>query len=192
VDFVWIVLVGGGMAFAIMNGRADAAVQEALRSASAAVETVLQFTGAMCLWLGLTKIAERAGLPKALARTLSPLIRPLFPSLPRGHEALSAITMSLAANLLGLGSAATPFGLRAMEELRRLAPRGDEASDAMCTFVVMACAGFCAVPSTMVALRAQMGSRDPSAVVGPTLTAGLAALCAVLVADVVLRRTRKG
>ncbi|NPV70923.1 MAG: spore maturation protein [Firmicutes bacterium] len=198
-EIIWLVLVAGSMAVAVANGRAEVAVNEALRSAAAAVETTLGFLGAMCLWLGLMKIAERSGLAAALSRLVSPLLRLVMPSVPPDHPAFGAVSMSISANLLGLGSAATPFGFKAMEELKRLAesdachrPRAgkpvDSATPAMCTFVAMTCAGLTLVPGAVVALRAQMGSSDPSATVGPTILAGLVAWMTVLVTDSAFRR----
>ncbi len=192
-DLIWFLLVTGSMGAAVLAGNAEAAVNEALRSAAGAVETVLQFLGATCLWLGLMKIAERSGLAASISRLVSPLLRLVMPSVPPGHAAFAAVSMSVSANLLGLGSAATPFGLKAMEELNRLRDcdvsggdgRRDVATRAMCTFVAMTCAGLTLVPGAVVALRAQMGSSDPGATVGPTILAGFAAWVAVLISDAI-------
>ncbi len=204
-ETVWFLLVAGSMAVAAANGRAEVAVNEALRSSVAAVETTLDFLGATCLWLGLMKIAERSGLAGALSRLVARLLRLVIPSVPPRHPAFRAVAMSISANLLGLGSAATPFGLKAMEELKRLAegPAGSRrraggrvdsavATPAMCTFVAMTCAGLTLVPGAVVALRAQMGSADPSATVGPTILTGLAAWVTVLIADAAFRRLWRG
>ena len=200
-EIAWLLLVVGSMAVAVANGRAELAVNEALRSAVVAVDTTLGFLGAMCLWLGLMKIAERSGLATALSRVVSPLLRLVMPSVPPRHPAMGAVAMSISANLLGLGSAATPFGLKAMEELKRLAESAPgsrlgggrqadttAATPAMCTFVAMTCAVLTLVPGAVVALRAQMGSADPSATVGPTILTGLVAWVTVLVADAAFRR----
>ncbi len=193
-DLIWLVLVAGSMCAAVLGGKADPAVNEALRSAAGAVETVLDFLGATCLWLGLMKIAEHSGLAASLSRVMSPLLHFVMPSVPRNHPAFRAMSLSVCANLLGLGSAATPLGLKAMEELddlRRADAGGEEDSDvashAMCTFVAMTCAGLTLVPGAVVALRAQMGSADPAATVGPAILAGSTAWVTVLVSDGVFR-----
>ncbi|MCR4398240.1 MAG: spore maturation protein [Firmicutes bacterium] len=191
-DAVWLILVCSGLVVAFAGGRTDAAVTEALRSASTAVHMMLEFLGAMCLWLGLMKIAERSGLTSVVCRLVSPFIRRLLRGVPPGHPALEAVSMSFSANLLGLGGAATPLGLKAMKELRDLSREGTVASSPMCTFVAMVCSGFTLVPGGIVAVRAQMGSREPTAVVGPTLLAGIAALTAALWTDAVLRSRWRG
>ncbi|MGE5485236.1 MAG: nucleoside recognition domain-containing protein [Ignavibacteriales bacterium] len=199
-ELIWLLLVAGSTLVAVLGGNAEAAVNEALRSAAGAVDTVIGFLGATCLWLGLMKIAERSGLASALSRLLSPLLRLIMPSVPRDHPAFAAVSLSVSANLLGLGSAATPLGLKAMEELNHLrrrdagdaGARDDTASHAMCTFVAMTCAGLTLVPGAIVALRAQMGSADPGATVGPTIVAGFVAWVTVLVSDAILRSVRSG
>lgn len=186
-DTAWLLLVLSGIVAAALTGNIESAVTEALKSASAAVETVLGFMGAMCLWLGLMKIAERSGLAQVISKRLTPFLRIIFRDVPVGHPAMEAISMSVVANMLGLGSAATPLGLKAMRELSALNANRTAGSRSMCTFVCMVCSGFTLVPGAMVAIRAQMGASHPTWVVTPTIVAGLAAFIAVLTADAVFR-----
>jgi spore maturation protein SpmA/spore maturation protein SpmB len=159
-------LAGGAGAMAALS----AAIVE---QAGAAVTLALGLVGIMALFLGLMKVAEAGGLLAALARRLDPLFARLFPEIPAGHPAMGAMVMNVSANLLGLGNAATPFGLKAMEHLDRLNPRPGTASNAMVLFLALNTAGFTLIPTKVVALRAAAGSADPAAVVAPTLIATL-------------------
>lgn len=140
-------------------------------SARTAFEIALGLTGVMSLWLGLLKIGERAGFLDLLARALAPLFARLFPEVPRGHPALGSITMNMAANLLGLDNAATPIGIRAMQELHELNPNKDTASDAQILFLVINASSITLLPVTIFTYRAQLGAGDPTDVFIPILMA---------------------
>src|SRR5438046_6226302 len=133
----------------------------------------------MALWLGVMRLAERAGLVQRIARALRPVMRRLFPDVPPEHPAMGSMLMNMAANMLGLGNAATPLGLRAVRDLEELNPRPAVASNAMCTFLAINTASVQLIPATAVALLASAGSTRPTAIVG---TALLATLCAATVA----------
>lgn len=147
-------------------------------SAKTAFEISIGLTGLMSLWLGLLALAEAAGLTAGLARLLAPLFSRLFPDIPRGHPALGAMTMNISANMLGLDNAATPLGLKAMEELQSLNPQKDTASRAQTLFMVINTASVTLFPVMVVAYRAQMGSATPADVFIPLL---LASACGTLV-----------
>ncbi|MBN1595538.1 hypothetical protein JW933_06395 [candidate division FCPU426 bacterium] len=151
----------------------------AFTSATTAVELSLGLIGAMSLFLGLMRVAQDAGLVQALARLLRPLFRFLFPSVPQDHPALGAIALNLGANMLGLGDAATPMGLKAMQELQTLNPSQDTATDAMCTFLALNSSSVQLVPAVVIGLRAAAGSQNPSEII---LAAILATSCSTLVA----------
>lgn len=155
---------GGGMA---------RLAEAALKAAEGAVPLALGLVGVMALFLGLMKVAEAAGLVRALARLLAPLLARLFPEVPAGHPAMGAMVMNVAANILGLGNAATPFGIRAMEHLERLNPAKGTASNAQVLFLAINTAGITILPTSVIALRASLGAADPAAVVAPTLAATL-------------------
>lgn len=148
------------------------------------VEIAIGLIGVLCLWMGLFQIAERAGLIQWLARGLAPLFRRLMPEVPAGHPANGAVTMNLAANMLGLDNAATPMGLKAMQELQTLNPAPDTASNAQILFLVLNTSSVTLIPVTIFLYRAQQGASDPTSVFIPILLAtststivGLATVC---------------
>jgi spore maturation protein A len=147
----------------------------AFEAASLAVEIAIGLIGIMALWLGVMKVAEAAGLVRLMARAVRPLTVRIFPELPADHPAIAAIIMNIAANMLGLGNAATPFGLKAMEELNAVNPRAGTATNAMCTFLAMNTSCITVIPATAIAVRAAAGSANPAVIVGTTLLASLVA-----------------
>lgn len=146
------------------------------------VEIALGLIGVLCLWLGLFKIAEQAGLVKILARLLGPLFAILMPQVPRNHQALGSVTMNLGANILGLDNAATPMGLKAMADLQELNPQKDTASNAQILFLVLNTSSVTLLPVTIFLYRAQQGAADPAAVFVPILLATTASTLAGLLA----------
>ncbi len=152
----------------------DAAIFAALvkalfDSSKTAFEIALGLTGVMALWLGVMKIGERAGMLELLTRGLAPLFRRLFPDVPANHPALGAMTMNMGANMLGLDNAATPLGIKAMQELQTLNPSSDTASDAQVLFLVINTASVTLLPVTIFTYRAQLGAADPTDVFVPLL-----------------------
>lgn len=188
VNLIWLLLLAGGVVAAVIGGNVSVVTQAAFTAAADAVQIAFELVGLMALWLGLLKIAEDAGLVELLARSVRPLTRILFPSIPRDHPALGAIIMNLAASFLGLGNAATPFGLKAMQEMQRLNPNPDEASEAMCTFLALNTACITLIPATVIGIRAAAGSANPAEIVGPTLLATTCGTLAAITADQFLRR----
>jgi spore maturation protein A len=149
----------------------------ALDAAGTAVEIAIGLIGVMALWLGVMKVAEEAGLTRILARIVRPITGWLFPKIPSEHPAISAMIMNIAANMLGLSNAATPLGLKAMEELDKLNPNKGEATDDMCTFLVINTSAITLIPATAIAIRASMGSGNPQMIIIPSI---LAASCATI------------
>jgi spore maturation protein SpmA len=141
----------------------------AIDYAGNAVKIALGLIGIMAMWLGIMKIAEHAGIIKYIAKALQPITKFLFPDITADHPALGSIIMNLSANFLGLGNAATPFGLKAMEELNNINPKKDTASNAMCTFLAINTAGMTLIPATAIALRASTGSSEPAIIIGTSL-----------------------
>lgn len=150
----------------------------ALDYASIAVDIALGLIGIMALWLGVMKVAEEAGLIKIIANAMKPITKFLFPEVPQDHPAMGAMIMNMAANMLGLGNAATPFGLKAMEELDKLNPNKGTATNAMCTFLAVNTAGLTLIPATAIAIRAASGSSNPTIIIGTSI---FGALCATTV-----------
>ncbi len=150
----------------------------ALEGAGQAVEIAIGLIGIMALWLGVMKVAEEAGLTRIIARIVRPLTRWLFPKIPEDHPAIGAMIMNIAANMLGLSNAATPLGLKAMEELDELNPQKGEATDDMCTFLVINTSAITLIPATAIAIRASLGSSNPQMIIIPSI---IAATCATVV-----------
>lgn len=146
-------------------------VNAVFSSSKTAFNISLNLTGILCLWLGLLKIAEKAGLTEALARLLQPLFRRIFPEVPAGHPALASIVMNMSANILGLDNAATPMGLKAMEQLQSLNPHKDRASNAQILFMVINASSVTLIPITILMYRAELGASNPTAVFMPILFA---------------------
>src|SRR5512133_3697729 len=183
VGAIWTFLVAAAVVAAAVNGRMPALTAAALGSAKDAVALAIGLAGAMALWLGLVRVAEEAGLVRAIARVARPVMRRLFPDVPPEHPAMGAMIMNVSANLLGLGNAATPFGVKAMQELETLNPHPGTASDAQAMLCALNTASVQLVPATVIALRAAAGSRAPSEILGATLLASLCgAATAVLAA----------
>ena len=187
---VFVALVALSFLFAAAGG--EAAMQRLstglVEGAAAAVPLAFGLIGIMALFLGVMKVAEAAGLLDGLARLLRPVLIRLFPELPADHPAFGAMALNLAANLLGLGNAATPFGLRAMQHLERANPHPGTASNAQVLFLALNTAGITLLPAKVIALRASAGGADPAAVVGPTLAASLTALVVAVIAAKILQR----
>jgi len=178
-NWIWLALVVVSVAVGAATGRLEAVTRAAFEGARTAVEISLGLVGIMALWLGLLRIAEAGGAVRLLARAVRPLARRLFPDVPAEHPALGAMLLNLAASWLGLGNAATPLGLKAMEELQRLNPHPDTATDAQVTFLALNTACITVVPATIIAVRVSLGSAHPTEIVAPTF---LASCCATLVA----------
>lgn len=144
-----------------------------IRYAKIAVELAIGLIGIMALWLGLMKIAEQSGLVAIIARVLRPLMTRIFPDVPPDHPAMGAMVMNISANMLGLMNAATPLGLKAMEELNKLNKKAGVATDAMCTFLVINTSNVQLIPATVIAIRASAGSSNPTEIIGPVILASI-------------------
>jgi spore maturation protein A len=185
---IWTVLVAAAVVAAAVNGRMAALTPAAMESAAKAVTLSIGLAGAMALWLGLMRVAEEAGLVRALARAARPLMCRLFPEVPPEHPAMGAMLMNLSANMLGLGNAATPFGVKAMQALETVNPRPGTASDAQALFCAMNTASVQLIPASVIALRVAAGSRAPAEILGATLLASLCGATAAIVTAKLLAR----
>lgn len=187
INAVWLFLLAGGVVCGISTDRCAALTESALGGAETAVELSFKLIGVMCLWLGIMRIAEKAGILSILARLLRPLLRWLFPSVPSTHPAMGAIVMTISANMLGMGNAATPFGMQAMQKLQSLNRDTDGVTPAMCTFLALCTAGVNLVPSTIIALRSAAGSSAPGQALAVTVAVSLVTMICVIVLDRVCR-----
>ncbi|HHX96540.1 MAG TPA: spore maturation protein [Clostridia bacterium] len=183
INLIWLVMIGMGIVLAGIRGQPEIITEAMFQAAQAAVKYALELIGIMSLWLGFMKIAEEAGLVKALAKILRPFTQLLFPSLPANHPAVGSIIMNFSANLLGLGNAATPFGLKAMQELQKINPQKNEASEAMCTFLAMNTSNITLLPATIIGIRLAAGSKNPTEIIGTTLFATTLGFMVALITD---------
>ena len=163
--------------FGALNGRMPQVSNAAISSCAGAVELVLSLTGAMCLWSGVMNVADKAGITRGLAKLFSPVLRVLFKGLPKDAPALKAISMNITANLLGLGNAATPLGIRAMQQLSKENGGSDTASRHMITFVVLNTASLQLIPTTIATLRLNHGSAAPLDILPAILITSAVSLC---------------
>ena len=188
-NVAFALLVLAAVASTVATGGDPAALgKAALDGATSAVQLVVALLGPIVLFLGLMGIVERAGGLAAMARAIRPLMRKLFPEIPADHPAMGAMVLNLSANALGLGNAATPFGLRAMAQLRQLSVSGDAATDAMCLFLAINTSGLSLVPGGVIATRAALGSHDAAAILPTTLVATACSTLTAVAAALLLRR----
>jgi spore maturation protein SpmA len=187
-NYIWLALVLLAVAIGGWNDRLKDVTAGAFDGAKTAVTIALGLIGIMALWLGVMRLAERAGLVQRIARGLRPIMRRLFPDVPPEHPAMGSMVMNMSANMLGLGNAATPLGLRAMRDLETLNPRPGVATNAMCTFLAINTSSVQLIPATAIAILAASGSTRPTAIVG---TALLATLCAASVAIISVKLLEK-
>lgn len=187
IDFIWLFLFGCGIVTAAFTGKMHQVTQAIVGGAESGVTLALGLIAVIALWLGLMTIAERAGMVQWLANHLRPVGRFLYPSVPPDHPAMGAILANMSANLLGVGNAATPLGLKAMSELQKLNPDKSTASDAMCTLLAVNTASITLIPTTVIAVRLKYGSHDPMAVVGTTIVATALATGVAIVLDRLFR-----
>ncbi len=182
-NYIWLGLIIAAVFLGGLNGQIGAVTTAAFEACKTAVMTIaLPLAGIMALWLGIMRLAERAGCIAALARWLRPLMTRLFPDVPADHPAMGAMIMNMAANMLGLANAATPLGLRAMQLLETLNRRPGTATNAMCTFLALNTSSVQLIPATAVAVLAAAGSVQPTAIIGTALVATCCSTLAGLLA----------
>ena len=199
-NYLWAGMILIGIIFAAFNGRMPDITNAALDSSKEAITLCITMMGVMCFWVGLMEIASKAGIIRGASRRIRPVVRFLFPELPAGHPAQEHITTNIIANVLGLGWAATPAGLRAMEELSKLEEERRQgrlpgpvrkkgiASNEMCTFLIINISSLQLIPVNVIAYRSQYGSVNPAGIVG----AGIAATAVSTVVAVIYCKMMDG
>ena len=187
-NYIWFGLMAIALVVAAFNGTVDGVTRGAMESASTAVQIAIGLVGIMTLWLGMMRVAEAAGLVSLLGRAVRPLLRRLFPEVPPDHPAAGAIVLAIAANMLGLNNAATPLGIKAMEELQTLNPEKDGATNPMVTFLAMTTSGVQLIPATMIGVLAAAGSQLPTAIIAPSILATFVGTVAAVLAAKILQR----
>ncbi len=191
VGYLWAGMICLAVLTAALSGNIDLITPSIFASAEQGVTVAFGLISIMTFWLGIMKIIEKSGIIEAIKKILRPLAYFLFPGIPRDHAAMSAILMNLSASILGLGSAATPFGIKAMEELQKLNSQRDTASNEMCTLLALNTSSLTLLPTTVIALRAAAGSLNPAEIVGTTIIATLCSSTVAVAADRILRRGRR-
>ncbi|WMM24374.1 nucleoside recognition domain-containing protein [Tissierella sp. MB52-C2] len=191
INFIWAALIIIGFIVGAITGNLDNVTTSAIESAKGAVELAMGLIGVMALWLGIMKIAEDSGLIKGISRLLKPIMILLFPDVPADHPAMGAMIMNISANILGLGNAATPFGLKAMEELQKLNRQKDTATDAMVTFLAINTSSVTLIPASTIAILAAAGATNPTQIVGPTIIATTISTTTAIIAAKTLQRLPK-
>ena len=195
-NYLWAGMMLVGIVYAAFHGTLPQVTEGALDAAKEAVSLCITMTGVMSFWVGLMKIAEKTGMIAGLSRKLKPILQFLFPDIPKGHIANEYIATNFIANVFGLGWAATPAGLKAMEALADLEKErgngGDAASDEMCTFLILNISSLQLISVNLIAYRSQYGSANPAAIVGPGIVATVCStLAAVIFCKIINRRRKK-
>ena len=198
-NYIWGFMIIIGIIYGSFTGNMEAITNAALDSAKEAVSLCITMVGVMALWVGLMEVAKEAGLIAKFTKAISPLVTFLFPNIPKGHEAREHISTNIIANILGLGWAATPAGLKAMESLSELEQereagqiadnqkrkpvkkRSGIASDKMCTFLIINISSLQLIPVNIIAYRSQYGSVNPASIIGPGLVATLVSTIVAIV-----------
>ncbi len=191
VNYIWFFLIIIGIIYSFLTGNLDVINDSILTNGTKALELILSILPIIVLWTGIMRIAEDSGLLKKFANLVEPFLKILFPDIPKGNKALGFIASNIAANMLGLGSAATPFGLKAMQELQNINEKKDTASRPMITFLVLNTAGVTIVPTTVLALRLAHGSTNPSEIIMPGVIATFCSSLAGLLLDYFIRKKGK-
>lgn len=187
-NIIWLGMILVSVIVGIIEGRIDEVVRAVTDSAKLGFEVAIGLTGIMTLWLGIMSIATESGLVALLSKGLKPVLKRLFPDIPAEHPAMGAMVMNIAANMLGLANAATPFGLQAMKELQSLNSQVTVATNSMCTFLAINTSSVQLIPATAIAFLAANGSTNPSSIIFSSL---IATVVSTLVAIISVKQLAK-
>ncbi|MDD2409377.1 MAG: nucleoside recognition domain-containing protein [Bacilli bacterium] len=187
VNIIWGIFIIIGISYSIITGKALIINNEIIASGTAAFDLITDMMPLLVIWMGLMKIAEKSGLIKKIAELMTPILSLLFPKIPKGHESIGYIASNVAVNMAGLGSAATPFGLKAMQKLQELNPDKKRATTSMITFLVLNTSGVTIVPTTIISLRMMYGSANPTIVIPTCILATICAGIGGLTLDYIIR-----
>lgn len=190
-NYIWFGMIAIGIAVAFLNGRLDAVTKAVIDSSKSAIEISIELLGVMCMWLGLMRIAEKAGIVERIAMCMKPLTKIIFSKVPSNHPAMGAMIMNIVANLMGLGNAATPLGLKAMGELQKLNKNKETATDSMCMFLVVNTCSVQLIPATLIAIRSATGSSNPTEIIAPVwISSFFAATTGIILAKLMEKKGR--
>jgi spore maturation protein A len=194
VNYIWVFMTLVGIIFALINGTMEEVNKAIFVGAKEAVTLCIGLISILVFWLGMMRIAEESGLLDRLSKLFRPLVKRLFPEVPGNHPAMGYILSNMIANMFGLGNAATPLGIKAMEELKQLNGGKNSASRSMVTFLAINTASITIIPTTVIAIRMNYNSASPTEIVVPTLIATIISMLAAVLIDRYFynRRSRKG
>jgi spore maturation protein A len=194
VNIIWMMMAMIGIVFAAVNGTMNEVNEAIFKGAKEAVTISIGMISILVFWLGLMKIAEEAGLLKALGVLAKPIVKRLFPEVPSNHPAMGYIVSNMIANMFGLGNAATPMGIKAMEELKKLNGNKDVASRSMVTFLAINTSSITLIPATVISIRMTYGSAAPGEIIGTTLVASVLGTIGAIFIDryYYWKRSRRG
>ncbi len=187
-NYLWLGLISFGIIIGIINGNIDTVTNATVNSCENAIKFIISITGIMCFWTGIMEIARKSGMISTFSNLLKPVMRFLFPDNVHNEQAMGAVMMNLSANFLGLGNAATPFGIEAMKELQKDNKNKDSLSDSMCMFLVLNTACMQMVPATLIAVRSAVGSENPT---GIMLSVWIVSLISLVVGVIAAKFLRK-
>ena len=190
-NIIWVVLLVSGIIIGAFTGNIQAVTDAIMSYADTGVELALGLIGMMSLWLGIMKIAEKSGLIVLIGKALRPIMKFLFPEVPEDHPAMGSMVMNISANILGLGNAATPLGIKAMKELQELNEDKETASNSMCMFLAINTSSVTLIASSVIAYRLAAGSNNPTEIIGPTIIATLASTIAAIIAVKIFEKVAK-
>jgi spore maturation protein A len=188
INFIWAGLLIIGFVVGAATGNLEAVTEAAISNAETGVSIALGLIGVMTLWLGIMKIAEDSGLVQKLANLIKPITTRLFSDVPADHPAMGAVVMNIAANIFGLGNAATPLGLKAMKELQELNEEKDTATDAMVMFLAINTSSVTLVPASTIAILSAAGATNPTNIIGPTIIATTVSTVVAIIATKMMQK----
>lgn len=191
INIIWLILISIGIIYGLFTNNLEVLNNTIVDSTKISLDMLVKIFPVLALWMGLTKIAEKSGLLNKLSLKLSPLLSKLFPEIPKGHESLGLMASNMISNIFGLGSAATPFGLKAMTSLQKLNKKKDTASRSMITFLVINTSGLTIIPTTIISLRMMYGSTNPTIIVFACILSTFFATLGGIVIDRILARRYK-
>lgn len=183
INIIWVAMTIVGIIFAMINGTMDKVNEAIFEGAKEAVTLCIAFISVLVFWLGIMRIAQDAGLLKKLTSIFKPIVKRLFPEVPENHPAMGYILSNMIANLFGLGNAATPLGIKAMEQLKLLNGGKDSASRSMITFLAINTSSLTIIPTTVIAIRMTYHSASPTEIVAPTLFATICSTIGAILID---------
>lgn len=192
VNIIWGIFIVAGIVYGLLSGNIRAINDILISSGKTSIEIIMEMIPVLVIWMGLMEIADKSGLLTLISKKISKVLGILFPTIPKDNPSLGYIASNVAVNMAGLGSAATPFGLKAMEELQKINDKKDTASDAMITFLVLNTGGVTIIPTTIIALRALHKSANPNEIIITCILATFISCMCGLLLDYFIRRKNRG